>query len=186
MSLAAEEARELEHGYLDTEHLLLGLLHEEEGLGARTLTSLGIAPAEVRRQVQGSMARGPRAPGRHVPFTPAARQVLEHGRREADQLDHEQIGTEHVLLGLVRTQSGVAARVLVGLGADLNRVRRQVLQLLAAAQDSPQAAARIGAAPMSGSIAARLDGIEESFHDLATRLDGIEKMLADITRPRPE
>lgn len=132
--LAQEEARMLNHNYIGTEHILLGLIHEGEGVAAKALESLGISLDSVREQVQESIGQGPQAPSGHIPFTPRAKKVLELSLREALQLGHNYIGTEHILLGLIREGEGVAAQVLVKLGADLNKVRQQVLQLLSGYQ----------------------------------------------------
>jgi ATP-dependent Clp protease ATP-binding subunit ClpC len=132
--LAQEEARMLNHNYIGTEHILLGLIHEGEGVAAKALESLGIALEGVRQQVEEIIGQGQQAPSGHIPFTPRAKKVLELSLREALQLGHNYIGTEHILLGLIREGEGVAAQVLVKLGADLNRVRQQVLQLLSGYQ----------------------------------------------------
>jgi len=128
--LAQEEARALNHNYIGTEHVLLGLIHEGEGVAAKALESLGISLVGVRQQVEEIIGRGQEVPGGHIPFTPRAKKVLELALREALQLGHNYIGTEHILLGMIREGDGVAAQVLVKLGADLNRVRQQVLALL--------------------------------------------------------
>jgi ATP-dependent Clp protease ATP-binding subunit ClpC len=128
--LAQEEARMLHHDYVGTEHMLLGLVHEGEGVAAEALESLGISLEVVREQVEEIAGRGPQAPSGHIPFTPRAKQVLELSLREARQLGHNYIGTEHMLLALIREGQGVAAQVLVGLGASLPRTRQQVIQLL--------------------------------------------------------
>ncbi|MFE3458495.1 ATP-dependent Clp protease ATP-binding subunit [Nocardiopsis aegyptia] len=128
--LAQEEARMLNHNYIGTEHILLGLIHEGEGVAAKALESLGISLEAVRQQVEEIIGQGQQAPSGHIPFTPRAKKVLELSLREALQLGHNYIGTEHILLGLIREGEGVAAQVLVKLGADLNRVRQQVIQLL--------------------------------------------------------
>src|SRR5437870_3629117 len=128
--LAQEEARMLNHNYIGTEHLLLGLIHEGEGVAATALEPMGIALEAVRPQVEESIGQGQAAPTGHIPFTPRAKKVLELSLREALQLGHNYIGTEHILLGLIREGEGVAAQVLQKLGADLNRVRQQVIQLL--------------------------------------------------------
>ncbi|MEU6074998.1 ATP-dependent Clp protease ATP-binding subunit [Micromonospora sp. NPDC047074] len=143
--LAQEEARMLNHNYIGTEHILLGLIHEGEGVAAKALESLGISLEGVRQQVEEIIGQGQQAPSGHIPFTPRAKKVLELSRREALQLGHNYIGTEHILLGLIREGEGVAAQVLVKLGADLNRVRQQVIQLLSGYQGKEPAAA--GAAP---------------------------------------
>src|SRR5215218_9320292 len=128
--LAQEEARLLKHNYIGTEHLLLGLIHEGEGVAAKALESLGISLEAVRAQVEEIIGQGETAPSGHIPFTPRAKKVIELSLREARQLHCNYIGTEHILLGLVREGEGVAAQVLVKLGADLPRVRQQVVQEL--------------------------------------------------------
>jgi len=139
--LAQEEARMLNHNYIGTEHILLGLIHEGEGVAAKALESLGISLEAVRQQVEEIIGQGQQAPSGHIPFTPRAKKVLELSLREALQLGHNYIGTEHILLGLIREGDGVAAQVLVKLGADLNRVRQQVIQLLSGYQGKEPAAA---------------------------------------------
>jgi Clp amino terminal domain, pathogenicity island component len=128
--LAQEEARLLDHDYIGTEHILLGLLREREGVAAKALESLGISLEAVRAEVEQVIGRGQTTPGPQIPFTPRSKKVLELSLREARSLGHDYIGTEHILLGLIREGEGVAAQVLVKLGADLSRVRQQVIQLL--------------------------------------------------------
>jgi ATP-dependent Clp protease ATP-binding subunit ClpC len=128
--LAQEEARMLNHNYIGTEHILLGLIHEGEGVAAKALESLNISLEAVRQQVEEIIGQGQAAPTGHIPFTPRAKKVLELSLREALQLGHNYIGTEHILLGLIREGEGVAAQVLQKLGADLSRVRQTVIQLL--------------------------------------------------------
>src|SRR5690606_14177719 len=118
--LAQEEAKMLNHNYIGTEHILLGLIHQGEGVAAKALESLGISLDAVREQVQDIIGQGQQQPTGHIPFTPRAKKVLELSLREALQLGHSYIGTEHILLGLIREGEGVAAQVLVKLGADLN------------------------------------------------------------------
>ncbi|WP_300011999.1 ATP-dependent Clp protease ATP-binding subunit [Pseudonocardia sp.] len=151
--LAQEEARMLNHNYIGTEHILLGLIHEGEGVAAKALESLGIALEGVRQQVEEIIGQGQQAPSGHIPFTPRAKKVLELSLREALQLGHNYIGTEHILLGLIREGEGVAAQVLVKLGADLNRVRQQVLQLLSGYQ---------GKEPAEGTSGGRGEGTPSS------------------------
>ena len=139
--LAQEEARMLNHNYIGTEHILLGLIHEGEGVAAKGLESLGISLEAVRSQVEEIIGQGQQAPSGHIPFTPRAKKVLELSLREALQLGHNYIGTEHILLGLIREGEGVAAQVLVKLGADLSRVRQQVIQLLSGYQGKEAVAA---------------------------------------------
>jgi ATP-dependent Clp protease ATP-binding subunit ClpC len=129
--LAQEEARMLNHNYIGTEHILLGLINENQGLAARALESAGIGLEPARQRVEEIIGHGQRAPSGHIPFTPRAKKVLELSLREALQLSHNYIGTEHILLGLIREGEGVATVVLVDLGADLNRLRQQVIQLQA-------------------------------------------------------
>ncbi|WP_334123756.1 ATP-dependent Clp protease ATP-binding subunit [Glutamicibacter sp.] len=138
--LAQEEARMLNHNYIGTEHLLLGLIHEGDGVAAKALESLNISLGAVREQVQEIIGKGQQAPSGHIPFTPRAKKVLELSLREALQLGHNYIGTEHILLGLIREGEGVAAQVLVKLGADLGRVRQQVIQLLSGYQGGKETA----------------------------------------------
>ena len=139
--LAQEEARMLSHNYIGTEHILLGLIHEGEGVAAKALESLDISLEAVRGQVEDIIGQGQQAPSGHIPFTPRAKKVLELSLREALQLGHNYIGTEHILLGLIREGEGVAAQVLVKLGADLNRVRQQVIQLVSGFQGKEAEAA---------------------------------------------
>ncbi|MGJ4108652.1 ATP-dependent Clp protease ATP-binding subunit [Corynebacterium macclintockiae] len=128
--LAQEEARALNHNYIGTEHILLGLIQEGEGVAAKALESMGISLDAVRTEVKDIIGTGGHPPSGYIPFTPRAKKVLELALREALQLGHKYIGTEHILLGLIREGEGVAAQVLVKLGADLSRVRQQVIQLL--------------------------------------------------------
>ncbi|MGI9594698.1 MAG: ATP-dependent Clp protease ATP-binding subunit [Acidimicrobiales bacterium] len=154
--LAQEEARLLNHNYIGTEHILLGLIHEGEGVAAKALESLSISLEAVRSQVEDIIGQGGSSPSGHIPFTPRAKKVLELSLREALQLGHNYIGTEHILLGLIREGEGVAAQVLVKLGADLSRVRQQVIQLLSgysgpAGQGNAPAEGGKGAAASGGS-----------------------------------
>jgi ATP-dependent Clp protease ATP-binding subunit ClpC len=139
---AQEEARLLNHDYVGTEHLLLGLVHDGQGVAAKALESLGIRLEAVRVQVEAIIGRGQHPLSGHVPFTPRAKKVLELSLREAKQLGHNYIGTEHLLLGLIREGEGVAAQVLLTLSGDLSRVRQQVLQLLSGYAGGVEAAAR--------------------------------------------
>jgi ATP-dependent Clp protease ATP-binding subunit ClpC len=150
--LAQEEARMLNHNYIGTEHILLGLIHEGEGVAAKALESMSISLEAVRDQVTEIIGRGQTAPAGHIPFTPRAKKVLELSLREALQLGHNYIGTEHILLGLIREGEGVAAQVLQKLGADLNRVRQQVIQLLSGYSGEPgKAGAGVGEGSSGGS-----------------------------------
>jgi ATP-dependent Clp protease ATP-binding subunit ClpC len=128
--LAQEEARMLNHNYIGTEHILLGLIHEREGVAATTLGSMNISLEAVRREIEEIIGQGQATPIGHIPFTPRAKKVLELSLRESLQLGANYIGTEHILLGLIREGEGVAAQVLQKLGADLHRVRQTVIQFL--------------------------------------------------------
>jgi ATP-dependent Clp protease ATP-binding subunit ClpC len=150
--LAQEEARMLNHNYIGTEHILLGLIHEGEGVAAKALESLGISLDAVRQQVEEIIGQGQQAPSGHIPFTPRAKKVLELSLREALQLGHNYIGTEHILLGLIREGEGVAAQVLVKLGADLNKVRQQVIQLLNGYQSKEPAGTASESAPSTSLV----------------------------------
>jgi len=127
---AQEEARLLNHNYIGTEHILLGLLRGEEGVAATALKTLGVSLEATRQRVEEIIGEGREMPPGHIPFTPRAKKALELSLREALQLGHNYIGTEHILLGLIREDEGVAAQVLKELGADLDRVRQTVIQLL--------------------------------------------------------
>ena len=128
--LAQEESRLLNHNYIGTEHILLGLIHEGEGVAAQVLIGMDISLDTVRAELEEIIGHGGQAPAGHIPFTPRAKKVLELSLREALQLGHNYIGTEHILLGLIREGEGVAAQVLVKLGAELSRVRQRVIQEL--------------------------------------------------------
>src|SRR5699024_5000840 len=141
--LAQEEARMLNHNYIGTEHILLGLIQEGEGVAAKALESMGISLEDVRGEVEAIIGHGTQPHNGHIPFTPRAKKVLELSLREGLQMGHKYIGTEFLLLGLIREGEGVAAQVLTKLGADLPRVRQQVIQLLSGYEgnqgDKPEA-----------------------------------------------
>jgi len=128
--LAQDEARALAHNYIGTEHVLLGLLREEEGIAARVLESLGVTIEDVRSQVGRIVGQGDEVATGQIPFTPRAKKVLELAQREALSLGHNYIGTEHVLLGLARENQGVASRILLDLGSDSERIRNEVTRML--------------------------------------------------------
>jgi ATP-dependent Clp protease ATP-binding subunit ClpC len=173
--LAQEEARSLHHDYIGTEHLLLGLLHEGRGVAARALTGLGIDQEAVRQRVIDIVGRGNQNPSGHIPFTPRAKKVLQLALREALQFGHNYIGTEHILLGLIREGNGVAAQVLTGLGAELGRVRREVTDLLGqqpGRTDTP-----------AGSLPGKAGrGTRKAFARVIERLDAIEFRLAGLEK----
>ena len=174
--LAQEEARMLNHNYIGTEHILLGLIHEGDGGAARSLESLGISLDAVRQQVEEIIGRGQQAPSEHIPFTPRAKKVLELSLREALQLGHGYIGTEHILLGLLREGDGVAAQVLVTLGADLDRVLRQVIQLLHGYQGQDVGSA--GSHLRERARAVLPDGALAWFDALDLRLTALERWVS--------
>src|SRR6186713_879655 len=171
--LAQEEARMLNHNYIGTEHILLGLIHEGEGVAAKAMESLGISLEAVRSQVEEIIGQGGSSPSGHIPFTPRAKKVLELSLREALQLGHNYIGTEHILLGLIREGEGVAAQVLVKLGADLSRVRQQVIQLL-----SGYAGTKEGAGAQAGG------GASESQPSGSLVLDQFGRNLTQLAREK--
>jgi len=177
--LAQEEARLLNHNYIGTEHLLLGLVHEGDGPAADALESLGISLDEVRRLVKEAVGPGKHKPSGHIPFTPRAKKALELSLREALQVGHGYIGPEHILLGLIRQGDGVAAQVLVSLGADLDRVRDQVLSLPAepgdTAQLAPRVTRRLGLPGRSER--ALLAGVQARLTDIESRLSVIEERV---------
>jgi ATP-dependent Clp protease ATP-binding subunit ClpC len=193
--LAQEEARLLNHNYIGTEHLLLGLIREGEGVAAKALESLGISLDAVRQQVDEIIGQCQQAPSGHIPFTPRAKKVLELALREATQLGHGHIGTEHILLGLIREGDGVAAQVLVKLGADLNRVRQQVIQLLhgRAGEDVTGEGSGLGKRPRAplpddalaraGSLDRRLAAIER-WVGMRPDLDDLDQEIAQVRREK--
>jgi len=182
--LAQDEARMLNHAYIGTEHLLLGLIHEGEGVAAKALESLGLSLEAVRAQVQEVIGQGQQAPSGHIPFTPRAKKVLEFSMREALQLNHPYIGTEHILLGLVREGEGVAAQVLIKMGADLGRVRAQVLQMLSGYQGAQTVTAGAPEAGPSPSAATILDQFGRNLTQAAreNKLDPVIGREKEIER----
>jgi ATP-dependent Clp protease ATP-binding subunit ClpC len=165
---AQDEARGLNHSWIGTEHLLLAVIREGHGVGAKALESMQISLDAARQQVESMIGRGqaPVADG-HIPFTPRAKKVLELALSEARQLGHDYIGTEHILLGLIREGDGVAAQVLVNLGSDLNRARQRVIQLLHGYQGRRTAIATIG------------EELGDRLASMAARLAVIERRLGD-------
>jgi ATP-dependent Clp protease ATP-binding subunit ClpC len=166
--LAQDEARGLNHNWIGTEHLLLAVIREGHGVGAKALESMQISLDAARQQVESLIGRGQNPVGDgHIPFTPRAKKVLELSLREALQLGHDYIGTEHILLGLIREGDGVAAQVLVSLGCDLNRARQQVIQLLHGYQGRQSVLSTIG------------DELGDRLATMAARLAAIERVLGD-------
>ena len=189
--LAQEEARMLNHGYIGTEHLLLGLIHEGEGVAAKAMQALGIDLDAVRQEVKEVIGRGEQPPSGHIPFTPRAKKVLELSLREATQLGHNYIGTEHILLGLVREGEGVAAEVLVKLGADLSRVRQQVIQLLRGHRgEGASLKARSARAGVIDDILAQLDTLDrrlaaiERWVGMGPDVRELEQEIAQVRRDK--
>jgi ATP-dependent Clp protease ATP-binding subunit ClpC len=165
---AQDEARGLNHNWIGTEHLLLAVIREGHGVGAKALESMQISLDAARQQVESMIGRGQNPVGDgHIPFTPRAKKVLELSLREALQLGHDYIGTEHILLGLIREGDGVAAQVLVSLGCDLNRARQQVIQLLHGYQGRQSVLSTIG------------DELGDRLASMAARLAVIERVLGD-------
>ena len=171
--LAQGEARSLDHDYIGTEHILLALMEEGNGVGAKALEAMQITMDTVREKVEEITGRGQVSPRKgHIPFTPAAKKVLEFSLRESLQLGHHYIGTEHILLGLVREGEGVAGQVLVSLGADLNRTREQVIQILTGRhQEEATPVAVADLRDRLASVAARLAVIERRLRDAAVGPD---------------
>jgi len=170
--LAQDEARRLDHNYIGTEHLLLGLLHEGQGVAAQALDGLGVDLAEVRRRVEEIIGHGQGAQSGHIPFTPRAKKVLELSLREALDLGHDYIGTEHILLGIVREGEGVAAQVLAALGVAETDIRAKVTELLGPSPGRP--------AGRSGEP--RFFGASPQLLEVITRLRAIENRLTAIER----
>jgi hypothetical protein len=190
--LAQEEARMLNHNYIGTEHILLGLSHEGEGVAAKALESLGISLDAVRQQVEEIIGPGQQAPSGHIPFTPRTKKVLELSRREMSRLGHNYVGTEHILLGLIREGDGVGAQVLITLGADLNRLRQQVIQLLHGHQPNEPGPARSAVrenTPLPA-VQARLEAVEQRLAAIEQRLgigpdtSDLDEQIAQVCREK--
>ena len=186
--LAQEEARLLNHNYIGTEHILLGLLNEGEGIAAQALESLAIDLASVREEVVKIIGQGQQSPSGHIPFTPRAKKVLELSLREALQLGHNYIGTEHTLLGLIREGEGVAAQVLQQLGAELQKVRQTVIQLLSgpggSEEQQPRGAGTGGRGEPSSSGSTVLDQFGRNLTQMARegKLDPVIGRATEIER----
>jgi ATP-dependent Clp protease ATP-binding subunit ClpC len=176
--LAQEEARMLKHDYIGTEHILLGLIHEGDGVAAKALGAIGIPPQDVRSHLVEIMGRGQDPPHGHIPFTPRAKKVLELSLREALQLGHNYIGAEHLLLGLIREGEGVGVQVLSRLGADLQQVRQQVEeQTMEGAEAAFGRPLGAGATDL-GPVVEGMDRIERKLDDVAERLSTIEHRIS--------
>jgi ATP-dependent Clp protease ATP-binding subunit ClpA len=179
--LAQEEARLLGHGYIGTEHILLGLLAEGEGLAFQALASLGISMDAAREQVAEIIGEGTGQPSGHIPFTPRTKKVLELSLREAQRLGDSYIGTEHILLGLAREGEGVGAQVMDRLGAGKDRVLAQVLLTKRAAPGEELRRVSIGRMPVERPI--RLHEVMSRLDEIAARLGAIENLLAELQAP---
>jgi ATP-dependent Clp protease ATP-binding subunit ClpC len=174
--LAQEEARMLDHNYIGTEHILLGLIHEQESVAAKALMSLGISLDAVRQAVLEIIGQGQQPPSGHIPFTPRAKKVFELSLRESLQLRANYIGPEHILLALLRAGSGVAIQVLTGAGVDLNRARQQVIELLHGQRtEEPSLAAT---APSAASAPSAGDDLVSRLASFVARLNAIELRLS--------
>jgi ATP-dependent Clp protease ATP-binding subunit ClpC len=179
--LAQEEARQLKHNYIGTEHILLGLLREEEGLAARVLESLDITVERVRAQVVRIVGSGEEVTSGQIPFTPRAKKVLELALREALSLGHNYIGTEHILLGLVRENEGVAARILLDFDADSEKIRNEVIRMLSGPGSRRQQG---GAGPEGKKSSKLLDQFGRNLTKLAaeSKLDPVVGRQTEIER----
>ena len=179
--LAQEEARMLEHDYIGTEHLLLGLIHEGQGVAAKALQALDVDLDTLRREVEALVGRGHQATKGHIPFTPQAKKVLELALRESVQLGHAYIGTEHLLLGLVREGEGPAAQVLAQRGVELNTVRQEVIRLLHGYQGREvrrgRRVTRSRVFRLGAESGVTLDEVSHQLRVLGARLAAIEDKL---------
>jgi ATP-dependent Clp protease ATP-binding subunit ClpA len=173
--LAQEEARRLSHDHIGTEHILLGLIGEEDGVAGHTLRSLGIGGEQVRNDVEEILDRGSEAPGGHIPFTSQAKKVLELSLREALNLHHNYIGTEHILLGLIRESEGVAAQVLLNRGARLEAVRAQVITLTGRRGRDRLLTTEESLHGVGSPLSAKLERIQESLDRIERRLDALDR-----------
>ena len=177
--LAQEEARMLDHNYIGTEHILLGLIHEGQGVAARALTALGISLYATRQAVEDIIGRGTQAPSGHIPFTPRSKKILELSLREALNLGSDSIGTEHVLLALLREGDGVGAQILVGAGVGLNRARQQIIDLLHQGPEEDGPSPSVPAPPLAVSVPPRDDELASRLASFAARLSAIELRLRE-------
>ncbi len=175
--LAQEEARELNHNYIGTEHILLGLCHEGNGVAVRVLEAQGVRLGAVRERVEEIVGRGQAEPSGHIPFTPRAKKVLELALRESQELGHEYIGTEHLLLGLIREGQGVAARVLGDLVPDLDLPRARQLVIEQVGTGEPGANPEFSASRRAAGPRAQIEEILSRLGAIDARLTAIERHL---------
>jgi hypothetical protein len=183
--LAQEEARRLEHDYIGTEHLLLGLLHEDEGIAARALGSLGLTLEAARARIEQTVGRGKEPPSAQIPFTPRAKKVLELALREALRLNHNHIGTEHILLGLLAEGEGLATETLVQLGLDPGAVRERTLELAASegARESERAPVHPAAARVLAPGTLPAPGLPPYGSTERPRLDRVVPLAREVELP---
>jgi ATP-dependent Clp protease ATP-binding subunit ClpC len=196
--LAQEEARLLNHNYIGTEHILLGLLHERDGAAARALGSLNVSLDAARDLVREMIGEGPRAPSGHIPFTPRAKKVLELSLREAMSLRSETIGTEHLLLGLIAEGDGVGAQILQRLGVPAGSVRETVIVLASAEPEAAAPAEDPAEDPVERPLSATwpprssririvaLDEVRDLLKSIDRRLSAIERHLGIEPEAEPE
>jgi ATP-dependent Clp protease ATP-binding subunit ClpC len=175
--LAQEEARMLNHNYIGTEHILLGLIHEGQGVAARALTALGLHLDATRQAVEDIIGRGMQAPSGHIPFTPRSKKVLELSLREALNLGGDYISTEHILLALLREGDGVGAQILVGAGVDLNRARQEIINLLHRGREEDVPSPSVSAPRLTVSAPPPSADPETRLASFAARLAAIEQRL---------
>ncbi len=180
--LAQDEARKLDHNHIGTEHILLGLLRDGEGVAVAALDGLGISLEETRAKVTEIIGRGSDQPSGHIPFTPRAKKVLELSLREALELGTDYIGTEHILLGLIREGEGVAAQVLVDLGAGLDQTREKVLELIREGGAESEPAGELEARLTSIGPDVRIVGSPAQVAEIIARLRSIDGRLAAVER----
>jgi len=179
--LAQEEARRLDHNYIGTEHILLGLIHEGDGVAAKALGSLGVELGAARAMVEEIIGRGEQTPSGDIPFTVRSKKVLELSFRESLELGHDYIGTEHILLGLAREGKGVAARMLKDSRVPLAKVRERVLELARETPAEPPAPlsplSRLGPPVQAAEVLRRLDELAAKVDAVIDRLESIERHL---------
>jgi ATP-dependent Clp protease ATP-binding subunit ClpC len=175
--LAQEEARMLGHNYIGTEHILLGLIHEGEGVAARALTALGLSLAATRQAVEDIIGSGSQAPTAHIPFTPRSKKVLELSLREALSLGSDYIGTEHILLAILREGDGVGAQILAGADVSHSRAREQIIELLHGEREEGAPSLSVSAPPLAASAPPPGDDLVGRLASFAARLNAIELRL---------
>ena len=175
--LAQEEARMLGHNYIGTEHILLGLIHEGEGVAARALTALGLSLAATRQAVEDIIGSGSQAPTAHIPFTPRSKKVLELSLREALSLGSDYIGTEHILLAILREGGGVGAQILAGADVSHSRAREQIIELLHGEREEGAPSPSVSAPPLAASAPPPGDDLVGRLASFAARLNAIELRL---------